>query len=276
MGRFERRSFRLQQCRDCRFAWVANPWTDFASIYSEAYYGGRGADPSVDYLFELEHIDRSIRVYEWRGILKVVSHLVSIDARTRWLDFGCGNGGLVRWAQQHGLAGVVGHETGWIADRARAAGIPLLSERDLQPLEGTFDVVTAIEVLEHIPDPVAVLGHLRRLLKPGGTLFVTTGNARPYRGRLTNWGYVVPEVHVSFFEPETLATAMTAAGLQPSYRGFVPGFEDIIRFKVLKNMGLRSVNVAERLVPWRLAARLVDARVGVSFHPIGVRPRMSA
>lgn len=275
-GRFEPRVFTLRQCRACRFAWVANPLTDLAAVYSEAYYRGRGADPMVDYVFELEHPERTVRRYEWRGLMSVVSSLTAVNADTQWLDYGCGHGGLVRWARAHGLPHAVGYETGWIADTARAAGIPILTEDALPARDGTFDVVTAIEVLEHIPDPVAALTDMRRLLKPGGVLFVTTGNARPHRGRLPGWAYVVPEVHVSFFEPETLATAMRRAGFEVAFRGFLPGFEDIIRFKVLKNLHMRSPNLFERLVPWRVAARLIDARVSTSAHPVAVRPGASA
>lgn len=274
-GRFRRRPFTLRQCPSCWFAWIADPWTDFAEIYDDAYYEGRGADPLVDYTFELEHPDETIRHYEWRGILNVVSKLVPVNASTEWLDFGCGNGGLVRYARAHGLTRAVGYETGSIADRARAAGVPILTEQELEASVDRFDLVTAIEVVEHIPEPIDFLRTLGRLLKPGGTLFLTTGNARPYRDRLPQWRYVVPEVHVSFFEPETLAAAMTKAGLAPAFRGFVPGFHDIIRFKVLKSVGQRRRGLLERLVPWRLASRVVDARFGVSDQPIAVKPRVA-
>lgn len=276
MGRFKGRTFSLQQCHECWFARVADPWTDFADIYTEAYYNGRGADPLVDYVFELEHPAETIRAYEWKGIVRVLSTLMHLESTTQWLDFGCGNGGLVRWARAQGLEAVVGHETGWIADRARAAGVPMLTSQELSVREGQFDVITAIEVLEHVPDPIATLRQLKGLLKPGGTLFITTGNARPFRGRLPAWAYVVPEVHVSFFEPETLAAAMRHAGLEPSFPGFVPGFADIIRFKVLKNLRLRRRHTMERLVPWGLAARAIDARFGISAQPIANRPRAVA
>jgi len=276
VGRFTPRNFSLQQCHECWFACIADPWTDFSTIYSEAYYNGRGADPLVDYVFELEHPDETVRVYEWRGIMQVLSSLTSIGPTTRWLDFGCGNGGLIRWARAQGAAAAIGHETGWIADRARAAGVPMLSEDQLNELDGQFDLITAIEVLEHVPDPVDVLSTLRRLLKPGGRLFLTTGNARPFRARLRSWRYVVPEIHVSFFEPETLALAMTRAGLTPAFPGFVPGFADIVRFKVLKSLRVRRRNIFERLVPWSVAARVIDARFGVSAHPTATKPRAAA
>jgi hypothetical protein len=37
---------------DSRYAFVANPLTDYTQIYNEAYYRGEGADPLLDYVFE--------------------------------------------------------------------------------------------------------------------------------------------------------------------------------------------------------------------------------
>jgi len=270
-GRLGGGDFRLAHCTECHFSFVIQPRTDYETLYSAEYYQGQGADPHVDYVFELEHPETTVRRYEWQGLYRAVAALHPLDGRTRWLDFGCGNGGLVRWARARGLAEVHGFETGWIADRARARGVPLLTEDELASHANTFDVITAIEVLEHIVEPVDALKQIARLLKPGGLLFVTTGNARPFRGRLAGWRYVNPEVHVSFFEPETLARAMRMAGFDPTYPGFVDGFDQIIRFKVLKALGVRKRALWERAVPWQWVARIVDARLAITAHPAGRR-----
>ncbi len=275
-GQFARRRFSLAHCLDCRFSFVTDPWTEYDAIYSEAYYHGRGADPHVDYVFELEHPETTVRSYEWRGLLRAVESLAPVGRETRWLDFGCGNGGLVRWAREHGVDNVVGHETGWIASRAQAQGIAMLDASELADRSNTFDVITAIEVLEHVVDPVEVLGVIARLLKPGGVVFLTTGNAKPYRNRLPEWRYVIPEIHVSFFEPQTLALAMQTAGLDPVYPGFVDGFDQIIRFKILKALGVRQRALWERAVPWSLVSRLVDSRLALSAHPAGRRSAAGA
>ena len=261
--------YNLRHCPSCRFSFVANPRTDFEHLYSADYYAGKGADPLVDYLFELEHPEESIRVYEWQGILRIVASLVPIGPETQWLDFGCGNGGLVRFGRKQTGCRLVGFEEGWIKDQAVGRGIPILDAGQLDELQGTFDVVTAIEVLEHVEDPVGVLKAIRRLLKPGGLFFYTTGNAEPFRGRLPSWRYVRPEIHISFYEPATLVRALTLAGFQPEFKGFLPGFTEVIRFKMLKNFRVRRHSPVSRLVPWQMLARLVDRRLRVTAHPIG-------
>jgi hypothetical protein len=62
---------------------------------------------------------------------------------------------------------------------------------------------------------------------------------------------------------------LEATGFRAEYSGWRPGHADIIRFKVLKAFGMRRASVFERLLPWPLMARVVDARLSVSGHPIG-------
>jgi SAM-dependent methyltransferase len=268
-GRYNPRKYHLARCPTCGFAFIADPWLDFKSIYDDRYYAGQGADPLVDYYFELEYPERTIRRYEWEGIATVVADLVGNLDTQRWLDYGCGNGGLVRYLRAHRTVEAFGFEEGSIAVKASRLGIPLLDASDLAKLGASFDVVTAIEVLEHTLDPVNELRNMRRLLRPGGLLFLTTGNARPYIGRLSRWSYVVPELHISFFEPRTLECALEKSGLRPERRPLGPGFDEILKFKVLKNLRIHKRSVLTDALPERLIAAIADRRVHLSEHPIG-------
>lgn len=262
---FSGREFALAHCSSCRFSFVVEPRTDYGVIYDEAYYRGRGADPLVDYEREMSD-PHTLRTYEWQGVIDIVSDLTSVTPSTRWLDFGCGLGGLVRFGASLGLD-ISGHDDGYAEERMKADGIPSLTAAELEDdIEG-FDVVTAIEVLEHITDPLAALRTIASVLRPGGLLFLTTGNAAPHRDDIAGWNYVIPDVHVSFFEPETLAAAYRAVGLEPVYPGFVPGFNDVIRYKVLKSLRRKRKSAVERLVPWSAVARIVDRRYQVSAQP---------
>ena len=263
------RDFSLRRCDSCGFGFVADPWTDYAQIYDEAYYRGDGADPLVDYIFELDHPDTTVRQYEWRGIARVVSELADVTTATDWLDYGCGAGGLVRYLQRNGVPNAVGFEEGWSVPRLRQRGVPLIEREELAAREGSFDVITAIEVIEHVVDPVAELRAMRSLLRKGGLLFLTTGNAKPHARDLASWSYVRPEIHVSFFEPLTLATALERAGFAPAFPGWVAGWEDIIAFKVLKNLRRKRSTPIDRAVPWRAVGHLLDRRMGLTPHPVG-------
>jgi SAM-dependent methyltransferase len=269
-GRYSQRDYHLARCPTCGYAFVVDPWLDYAAIYDDPYYAGDGADPLVDYRFELDRPERSIRYYEWSGLMAVIDSLMNgPQPSRRWLDYGCGNGCLVRHLRDRKAADAFGFDEGSIAADARSRGIPILTADDLAQQTGAFDVVTAIEVIEHTLDPIAELNQMRRLLRPGGLLFLTTGNAQPYAHRLTRWRYVLPEIHISFFEPRTLECAMTAAGFRAAHPSLGPGFDEIMKFKILKNLRIRRRSRLTDLLPSRLIGPTADRMVKLSKHPVG-------
>jgi 2-polyprenyl-6-hydroxyphenyl methylase/3-demethylubiquinone-9 3-methyltransferase len=119
--------------------------------------------------------------------LQYVAQRVTLRG-ARVLDIGCGGGllsealakegadvtaidlapELVKVARLHGL------ESGVTVDYRVQAAEDLAAE---QP--GSFDVVTCMEMLEHVPDPGAIIAACHRLLKPGGQLFLSTVNRTP-------------------------------------------------------------------------------------------------
>ena len=261
------REFALRRCVACGFGFVAEPWTDYAQIYDEAYYEGRGSDPWVDYAYEFAHPGRTIRRYEWRGLASAIAHLRAAPAK--WLDYGCGNGGLVRHVRGEGRYDIFGYDTGAWADKARASGLPILNDAELARYEGTFDVLTAVEVIEHCVALLDVLRQWRRLLKPGGLLFLTTGNADAAPRNFPSWAYVSPEIHVSYFTSRALSHALLQTGFEPFPHGWLPGWADVVRFKILKKLRVRNANPWERALPWALLSHLADRRYGLSAHPLG-------
>jgi SAM-dependent methyltransferase len=264
------RDFALGRCEACGFAFVVEPRCDFAAIYDGDYYAGRGADPSVDYERELAG-EPTVRGAEWAGIVSTVRRLHTGPIEP-WLDFGCGYGTFVRYLGAHGID-AVGTDEGHAAARAAASGICVLDQAALDAIgpTGRFQVITAIEVLEHVLDPVAVLRRIAALLVPGGLLFVTTGNAARHAA-LDRWSYVVPDIHISYYEPRTLARAYEQAGLVPVEVGYGAGSTDILRFRILKGLRQRAPRRWHRYVPWAPVGRVVDRRVGLTAQPAGRRP----
>jgi cyclopropane fatty-acyl-phospholipid synthase-like methyltransferase len=270
MGGLHPRLYHLYRCEVCGFAFVADLDAE-TDVYDEAYYRGKGADPLLDYVFELERPDRTVRRFEWAGIERIVRSLHALSPQTRWLDYGCGNGGLVRWAREHTPVQAFGFEEGWIADEARARGIPILTDAQVES-NAPYDAITAVEVLEHVADPKAFVERVARLLAPGGVFFYTTGNVTRHARRLAQWGYVVPEIHISFFEPRTMERLFADAGLLARRLPWSRGFADIVTFKILKNLGVRQRSALFGAVPWGILARAADALNGVSAFPAGIKP----
>jgi SAM-dependent methyltransferase len=263
--------YHFYSCPSCGFFFVGNPWLEYSQIYNEAYYRGQGGDPTVDYYFEMDHAGQSIRQYEYQGLLKIARRLMKRE-NFAWLDYGCGSGGLLDYVGSHSGIEICGFEEGEIAAEARRRGRKILDLEGLEPMEGKFDLITAIEVLEHEAFPLALLERVKKLLKPGGVFFATTGNAAPQRRQFLKWHYAsAPDVHVSFFQPQTLALAMSKAGLQPEGTGYLPGHTEVIKYKILKKLGLGKKSPFFALVPWFLACRLLNLRLEITGLPLGRR-----
>jgi SAM-dependent methyltransferase len=226
----------------------------------------------VDYAYELSHPDDSVRRHEFAGLLAHARSLAG-TGRFRWLDYGCGHGALIPWVKSRADIDIHGWDQGAITAEARRRGIPILTRAALARSKGSWDLVSAVEVLEHHPEPLAMLREIRGLLRPGGTLFLTTGNADRHKGDLLSWSYAqAPDVHICFYGPRTLGYALERAGFEVLPGAWGPGWKDIFHYKILKALGLKRDYAALNLLPWGLLGRLAERGQGLSEQPLGRRP----
>jgi SAM-dependent methyltransferase len=273
VGRTSRKRYDLQWCNACDFVFVSNPDTNYDEIYDADYYRGRGADPFVDYAGDISAGDASVKMYETRGLEKwAISTRASVGSSggTRWLDFGCGTGSLVKFLSPRWEA--VGFDAGAGVTFALANGVSVIGQDDLSAMAGTFDVVSSVEVLEHIVDPLPLLQQIYSLLKPGGIFIFTTGNSRPYLDTIAAWPYVVPEIHVSFFSDRTSEMALKRVGFETIGNRWCDGQADIYRYKILKNLKIKKRSVFESLMPWSILAKIAHSRYQIASHPVGRKP----
>ncbi|MBV8879349.1 MAG: class I SAM-dependent methyltransferase [Planctomycetaceae bacterium] len=102
----------------------------------------------------------------------VRAHLPGSGARI--LDLGCGSGRTARRFESFGS--VVGSDLSWtpLRDDARAGRRRLASRAERLPFRtGSFDLVTALDLVEHLEDDQPALREMLRVLRPGGVLIVT-------------------------------------------------------------------------------------------------------
>ncbi|MBK8576123.1 MAG: class I SAM-dependent methyltransferase [Elusimicrobia bacterium] len=79
----------------------------------------------------------------------------------------------------------------------------------------TFDVVVAIDVVEHVPDPQAALSCLASFLRPGGILYLVTPNISSLSARLLGrWWWGFRPAHLTYFSPVTLGRLLSNVGLE--------------------------------------------------------------
>ena len=79
-----------------------------------------------------------------------------------------------------------------------------------------------------------------------------------------------PEIHVSFFTPEAMARALRQAGFEPQQLARGPGWRDILRCRILKNLKIKKINSFERLLPWGLLTGVAERKVRMGAMPIGI------
>jgi 2-polyprenyl-6-hydroxyphenyl methylase/3-demethylubiquinone-9 3-methyltransferase len=180
------------------------------------------------------------------------------------LDVGCGGGllsealaragarvtaidlapNLLKVARLHGL------ESGVQVDY-RQLSVEALAEE----APASFDAITCMEMLEHVPDPGAVVRACATLLKPGGRLFLSTLNRTPAAFALA----IVGAEYVARLLPKGTH----------QYRDFIKPSE---LAGLLREAGLELEDVSGLLYePWRNAAR-ISRRTDVNYLACAARP----
>ena len=179
------------------------------------------------------------------------------------LDIGCGSGNFLRCMKQAGFSafGIEPSESG--SDFARAEhGIEIyrgmIEEYFASPGKRQFDVVTLLNVLEHLSDPSRTLAQVRQILAPGGLLAIVVPDARFHDllGRLRRalglknpyWleqsgsvlaGFKLPD-HLCSFQPRTIAALLEHCGFRLVALQNAP---------LIFNAGLQR-NLGKMLVRW--------------------------
>ena len=114
---------------------------------------------------------------------------INFERHYRVLDVGCG-GGILSDSMARKGADVLGIDLATKALRvarlhALEAQTPRIQYREISAealadeVPASFDTVTCLEMLEHVPDPQSVVSACARLVKPGGWVFFSTINRNP-------------------------------------------------------------------------------------------------
>ena len=157
--------------------------------------------------------------YARRRLLRARRLLGTTSEAPRLLDVGCSRGDFVDAALRLGFAAEGIEPAPHIAAAARGAGrnvhTGLLEEQKFA--DAHFDVVSLFEVIEHLRAPLPLLAECRRILRPGGVLIISTGNAASWTAYAMkgHWDYFQIEKdagHISFFNPRSMALVASRAG----------------------------------------------------------------
>jgi len=113
--------------------------------------------------------------HEQPGYFRDVTRHFAPDARL--LDVGCGTG----WLADHfaDYTGLDGSPDAVASAAERGRDVRLHDVAEPLPVEdASFDAVVMKDLLEHVPDPVALVREVRRVLRPGGRVFASSPDAQ--------------------------------------------------------------------------------------------------
>lgn len=146
------------------------------------------------------------------GRRAVVAGVLGHGTGLRVLDAGCGSGRTMDMLAPMGEVSGIDLDEGAIAAAGRRghADVQVVAVEELPFADGTFDLITCLDVLEHTSDDVVALTELHRVLRPGGRIVITV----PAFASLWS-GHDVSHHHHRRYRSGGLRAAATAAGFAP-------------------------------------------------------------
>jgi len=238
---WERNGYAIVECSRCGLQYVGqNPEDiDFATLYSESYYTGGGGQVFADYVGE----ERARRASARR---KLRSMRLRTPRSGRLLDVGCAAGFFLvearRYFEPQGVE--ISEFSSGVARERFGLDVFTGTLQDAKFTADSFDVITMWDVVEHLPDPKTVLIEASRVLRPGGSLVLTTGDvgSRYARRAGPNWHLLEPPWHQYYFSRATMSAMGAAAGL---------------RLQACTSIGVASDLRVLRSLPGRVATNLL-------------------
>ena len=267
-GIYTGETFNLVKCRNCGLVYV-NPRPtakELPKYYpQESYYAYKEIENEKkslksrikNFLSEWAggyKVDENKRIF---GINKLLTWIVKVSIKNiligivpskkgGWLlDIGCGNGAFLKWHKEHGWD-VYGIEV-------NKEAVKLCKEKSVEVFEGelidagfvneTFDAITLIQALEHLPNPSSILKEIHRILKRDGLVLIGVPNFGCFDRKLYNSKWLPLEVprHLYHFELQTLKKLLENNGfkvLEVRAKGFY--FLGLKNLRLLRKQGLNN------------------------------------
>lgn len=196
---------KLQRCRQCGCLW-ANDARQNEETLVAAY-----ERVSDSYFESTENDPRYKTFYKW--IEQLLKEHVS--GRTI-LDVGCGDGTFLstlsnEWSKQ----GVEPSRSGARLSQQRNLDVACTT-LDATTKAYEVDLISALDVIEHVVDPHSFVKSLKRSLRKGGVVLLLTGDADAYAARIAGpqWSYLKWCGHISVFSQAGLRQLLEAHGFE--------------------------------------------------------------
>jgi SAM-dependent methyltransferase len=191
-----------------------------ADIYQCTHCGFRQSSTLRDVLHFYEQMGddeyeatRAARLLQARMLLR---HIARYRPSGRLLDVGAGSGILIQEALSAGYQAEGIEPSRSLFEQGLAYDLPL--HHGVLPsaaVPGPYDVVTLIDVIEHVNDPVNLLTQAAGLLSANSIFFIVTPDVSSLAARLLGWHWWHYRIaHIGYFNRDSLGLALRRAGLE--------------------------------------------------------------
>jgi len=216
----------MAKCRKCGLRLV-HPRMNIDQLQEEVYGDHYKFETGLTFSAQ-RSVANKLR-YDQLSLLKVVEFNKVENPST--LDVGFGQGGFLEMAQISGFKNLTASDINDSKkDITDELNIPLIVDDITQTEMGTYDIVNAQHVLEHVPDPFEFMKAIKRCLKPGGIAHIVVPNEGGLVSRqksfLSRIGlkkkafkHLSPWHHLFFFEKESLKNVAEDVGFELEYIG---------------------------------------------------------
>jgi 2-polyprenyl-3-methyl-5-hydroxy-6-metoxy-1,4-benzoquinol methylase len=216
----------------------------------------RGENETEEYFLNeylpLHLANRENSLAERRTHISAIKRCFRLPDRPRHLDVGCALGSMLQESKMAGWD-PIGVETSefaakYAAEHTRCPVYAGTLQKAAFSCE-SFDVVTLMDVIEHVPEPSELMNEIYRVLRPGGVVFIVTPNFASF----FVWLYgpkayaIWPDQHVIYFQPSTMTKFLRRVGFARTITGSKDFYGENLR---------RLLRAMERRQMWKSKPRL--------------------
>lgn len=256
--------FPVRECAcGLAFLWPQPSEKELQELYSEEYYKSWGVAGENDELpRQMKHLTFASRLHDIETL---------IPSPGKVLDVGCATGYFLEVAQSFGweVAGVElsAYSAGLAAAKFGKQIFNGTLEQAAYPA-ATFDLVTLSDLIEHVPDPLAFLNEVRRILKPGGLVVIVTPDLQSLTERVMRgkWSHYKLE-HIYYYSQATINSCLEKSGFTPVKIKPAPKYLNLAyiinQFAIYPHPLLTPLaRILDQLVPQRLKQHNIPVLCG--------------
>lgn len=197
----EKNKYQLLSCKNCRTLYTSSIPASVGAQDYDNYYSPKNLS-TPDFIH--------------KRLDEIIAGFSAYRQKNRLLDIGFGAGSLLQAADRRGWTAKGTEVSRTAVEYCRNLGFDVICAElaDAGHPADYFDVITASELLEHVPNPRALVCEIARVLRPGGLFWATTPHSRGVSALMLGlkWSTISPPEHLQLFSVRGMKNLLADAG----------------------------------------------------------------